>query len=135
MDKPLTLDKLLHKDGSDAKEQFMARAYEGLGSQVQPRELENIGLEYAPQYDPYEDETRNEQTFPQPAEVLEPMPEVGDHYIGAEILLPRGNEIAGDHVVAWSHDASGNIMRRAIPILSLILECIKLSLLGARFQS
>ena len=33
------------------------------------------------------------------------MPEVEDHYKGAEILLPRENEMARDHVVAQSHNA------------------------------
>ena len=40
------------------------------------------------------------------------MPQVGDHYIGAEILLPRGDEMARRQVVAWSHDAMGNVMGR-----------------------
>ena len=40
------------------------------------------------------------------------MPEVGDHYIGAEILLTRQHKMARGHVVACSHDASGNAMRR-----------------------
>ena len=38
------------------------------------------------------------------------MPEVGDHYIGAEILLSRGDKMARGHVVVQSCDASGNIM-------------------------
>ena len=38
------------------------------------------------------------------AEELESMPEVGDHYNGLEILLPRGDEMARGKVVAWSHD-------------------------------
>ena len=70
-------------------------------------------LEYFPKYDPYEDETQNKQSFPQLAEELELLPEVGDHYEGAEILLHRGDKMARDCVVAWSHDASGNIMGRA----------------------
>ena len=41
------------------------------------------------------------------------MPEVGEHNIGAEILLPKGDKMARDHVVAWSHNANGNIMGRA----------------------
>ena len=86
---PLTLDELLDRDGSDVQEQIMSRVYERLGSHVLPRELEDLGLEDTPQYDPYEDETQNEQTFPQLMEELEPMPEVGDHYIGGKILLPR----------------------------------------------
>ena len=40
------------------------------------------------------------------------MPEVGDHYIGADILLPRGDEMARGHVVAQSHNASANVMGR-----------------------
>ena len=46
----------------------MARIYKKFGSQVLPRELEDIGLESATEYDPYEDETQNEQTFLQLAE-------------------------------------------------------------------
>ena len=57
-------------------------------SHVIPREFEDIRLENTPQFDPYEDETKNEQTFPQLAEELEPMSKVGGHYLGAEILLP-----------------------------------------------
>ena len=91
----------------------MSRVYERLGSHVLPRELEDLGLEDTPQYDPYEDEAQNEQTFPQLAEELEPMPEVGDHYIGAEILLPRGDQMARGHVVARSRDTNGNVMERS----------------------
>ena len=58
----------------------MARVYKRLGSPVLPKELEDIELENTPQYDPYEDETQNEQRLPQLAEELEPMPEVGNHY-------------------------------------------------------
>ena len=43
----------------------MARVSERLGYWVLPRELEDIVLEYTTQYDPYEDEIQNEQTFPQ----------------------------------------------------------------------
>ena len=45
------------------------------------------------------------QTFPQLAEMLEPTPDVGDHYLEEEILLPSGDKVAGSHVVAWSHIA------------------------------
>ena len=41
------------------------------------------------------------------------MPEVRDQYIGAKILLPRGDEVARGHVVAQSYDASCYIMGRA----------------------
>ena len=85
----------------------MARVYERLGYWFLPRLLEDIGLESSPQHDPDEDETQNEQSFLQPAEELEPMPEVGDHYMGAEILLPRGNQMARGHKVVRSHKCDG----------------------------
>ena len=50
--------------------------------------------------------TQNEQPFPQLVEELEHMPEVGNHYIGAKILLPRVDEMARGQVMAQSHDAS-----------------------------
>ena len=80
----------------------MARVYERLGSWVLPRDLEDIVLENTPQYYLSEDKMQNEQTFSQLIEELEPMPEAGDHYIGAEILLPREDEMARGQVVALS---------------------------------
>ena len=76
---PLTPDELLDKDGSDAQEQFMVRVYGRWGSKVLPRELEDIGQENSPQDDSYENETQNKLMFPQLAEELEPMPELGGH--------------------------------------------------------
>ena len=48
------------------------------------------------------------------------MPEVEDHYIGAKILLPRGDEMARGHLVVQSNDANRNMMGRAhtSPILN-----------------
>ena len=74
--------------------------------------MENIGLENTPQYDSYEDEIQNKQSFPHLAAVLEPMPELGDHYVGAEILLSKEDDMARGHVVAWNHDTNENIMNR-----------------------
>ena len=62
--RPLTPEELLDRDGLDAREQFMSRVYERLGSRILPRELKDIGLEDTPQYDPY--------TFPQLMEELSP---------------------------------------------------------------
>ena len=126
---------LLDKDGSDAQKHFMARVYERLGSWVLPRELEDIVLENTPQYDPYEDESQNRQTVPQLAEELEPMPEVCNQYIGAEIMLPRGGKMARGHVLAQSHDASGNIMDRAHanPIMDTSLYQVEFA--GGRLQN
>ena len=52
-------------------------------------------------YGPCKDETWNKSHFPL-AEKLESMPEVSDHYIGPEILLPTGDQMAKGHVVARS---------------------------------
>ena len=38
---------------------------------------------------------------------------MGVHYIGAEILLPRGDKVVRGNTVTHSHDASGKIMDRA----------------------
>ena len=73
-----------------------------LGSLVLHRELEYIGLENMPQYNLYKDETQNEQTFLLIEEELEHMLEVGDHEVGRDILLPRGDQMTIDHVAAQS---------------------------------
>ena len=68
-------------------ENSLARVYERLVSQVLSRKLKDIGLENTPQHDPYVDETQNKMTFPQLAEKLEPMLQVGGHYVGADIAV------------------------------------------------
>ena len=65
----------------------MATAYDRLVTLILQWELEDLGLQDTSQYDPYEDETQNEQSFPQLAQELELMPEVGDLYVGAEIFF------------------------------------------------
>ena len=100
---------------------------------VLPRELEDIWIENTPQYDLYEDKTQNQQIFPQLAEELEPMSEIGDHYIGAEKLLPWGDHIAKSHVVAWSHDANKNVMGRAHTNAILDTSMYQVELAGGKF--
>ena len=70
-------------------------------------------LENTTQYDPYEDEMQNKQTFPQIVEELEPTPELGNQYIGAEIMLPRRDKMARGHVVVQRCNTNGSIMGRA----------------------
>ena len=36
-----------------------------------------------------------------------------DHFIDADILLPRVDQMARGHIVAWSHDTNGNVIDRA----------------------
>ena len=67
-------------------------------------------------------------------EELELMPEVSDYYIGAEILLPRGDQMARGHVVTRKIDAKGNVMGRSHTTRSWIQGYIKLSSPGAKLQ-
>ena len=57
------------------------------------------------------------------------MPEVGDLYIGADILLPRGNKMARGHVVVCNHDANGNIMgmAHANPMLDTRMDQVEIT--------
>ena len=103
----LTPDRITGKDGSNAQEQFIARVHEKLGSRVLPREFKDIQIEIMPQYDQYDDETQNEQTFCQIVEELEPLQEVADHYEGVNILLPRGDWMLRGPVKAQSFGAIG----------------------------
>ena len=111
----------------------MVRVYERLGSWVLPRFLEDIWLYNTPQYDLNEDETQKKQTFPQLAEELEPMPEVGDHYIRAKILLPRGDKMARGHEIAWSCNVDGNVIGRANKNFILNTRMYQVELLKVRF--
>ena len=63
--RPLITDEKADKYRSDSQEQFMTRVHEKLGSWVLLRELEDTGLKNIPQYDPYKNETQNEQIFHQ----------------------------------------------------------------------
>ena len=110
----------------------MSRFYERLGSCILPRELEDLGLEDTLQYDPYEGEAHNEQTFPQLVEELELMPEVGDLYIGADILLPRGDQMARGHIVARSKDANRNVMGRSHTNSILVTRMYHVEFTGGR---
>ena len=91
----------------------MAKVYYRLDSWVILRELEDLGLENTLQYDPYEDEIQNKQSFTQLTEKCKPMPDVRYYYIGAKILLPRGDQIVRGNVLARSQYANGNVTGRS----------------------
>ena len=93
----------------------MDMVHENLESQVLSRELEDIRLESTSKYDQYEDKIKNEQSFSQLEEELEPTPEAAK----ADILLPKGDQMARGHEVAQSHDVNGNVLGKAYanPIL------------------
>ena len=48
-------------------------------------------------------------------EELEPTPEVGDNYLNAEIMLPRGGSMAKGKVVKRKRNVDGNLIGRAHP--------------------
>ena len=95
----------------------MARIDEKLKLLVLSQELVNIWLEHTPQYDPYEDKTQNEQSFFQLEEEHELTPGVAEQYTGAEILMPRWDQMARDHVVAWNDHAKKMFWLEPIQIL------------------
>ena len=60
---------------------------------------------------------------------------MGDYHIGGEILLPRGDDMARDQVMAQSHDASGNIMGQALTNPILITRVYQVEFAGEKLQS
>ena len=62
------------------------------------QDLENI-IKDNIQHDLYVDERLNEQIFLSLQEKLEPIAETTDQYLGAEILLSGGDQMARAHVV------------------------------------
>ena len=111
----------------------MARVHEKLGSWVLSRELEDIGLEFTSHYNMYEDEIQNKEKFPQLAEKLEPIPEVVDHYVGADTLLPKGDQMAGGNIVAKGHDANGDVKGRAHANPTLDTRVYQVEFAGGKF--
>ena len=55
------------------------------------------------------------------------MSEVANQYIGAEILIPGGDQLERGHVVACNHDANGNVLGKdhAIFILDNRLDQVE----------
>ena len=77
------------------------------------RDQVELGVEDTLQYDTYEDELQNANTFPMLDEESEVTPEWGNQYVNAEILLPRGDRMARGQVVHQKHDADSNLMGRS----------------------
>ena len=127
--KPLNQDESLDKDRSDAQEQFMARVYERLGSWVLPRELEDIGLESTPQYDPYENDTQKSRHFPSQQKSKSPCQRWVTIIQEQRYCCLEGTRCHEDmqwHRVLMPVET---LWGEPIQILYSIPECIKLSLL------
>ena len=90
-----------------------------MGPHARLRDLVNMSVEETMQYDPYEDESQNAETFPMLDKEPEVTPEWGDQYVNAEILLPRGDNMARGQVICWKHDVNGNPIGRSTKNLIL----------------
>ena len=87
--------------------------------------MDDIGLKNTPQYDSYEDEIQNKQSFSYLKEDLEQTLEVSDQSIRVEILLQRGDQMATGNVVVWSNDANQDVLVEPMQIQFWILDCIR----------
>ena len=87
------------------------------------RYLVELGVEDTLQCNAYEDESQNAKTFPMLDEKSGITPNRGDHYVNAEILLPRGDRMTRGQVVCQKQDANNNLMGRTNqnPILDMPL--------------
>ena len=65
-----------------------------LGPCARLSDLVNLGVEETPQYDPYEDKLQNAEIIPMLNEEPEVIPEWGDQYVNAEMLLSREDKMA-----------------------------------------
>ena len=67
----------------------MESFHQRLSPHAMVSDIKELGVEDTPQYDPYEDELQNTETFP----ILDEEPEItsrwGDQYVNAETLPPR----------------------------------------------
>ena len=94
--------------------------------------MEEVGLENTPQYEPYEDETEQTDFSSASRRARSHTPKVGEHYIRAEILLPRGDQMARGHVAATSLEANGNVMDRYRTILILDTRMYQVEFAGGK---
>ena len=63
--------------------------------------------------------------------ILQPMPEVGDLYIGSQTLLPRGDQLARNHVMARSRDSNENVMGRSHTSPILVMRMYQVEFTGS----
>ena len=63
------------------------------------------------------------------------MPEVGNYYRGAKILLPRGNQMIRGHVLVRSQDANGIVMGRSHTNPILDTRMYQVEFAGAKLQN
>ena len=73
---------------------FMKSLHKRLGTYAMAIDLIELGVEYTPQYNPYEEKLQNANTF----SILDKEPEAtsewGDQYVNAEIFFLRRDRMA-----------------------------------------
>ncbi len=68
--------------------------------------LEEVGISKTPEYLLYSDEDQNETMFPDLDQEI--IPEVGDEYVHALVMLPHESQLVSDTVKACKQDMDGN---------------------------
>ena len=91
------------------KEEFTAEVNANLGLSASVSDFPESDL--TPDCEYYGDQ--EEEFEGTPDEVLPPTPEVGDNYVGADLMLPRGQGVARCRVVKRSRDNDGQPIGRA----------------------
>ena len=104
----LTQDELELEECNEEWSLFMESLYQRLVPCAVAGDLANLGAEDILQYDPYENESLNEEAFLICDEEPEVTPEWGDQYLNAKLLLLRGDKMARVWAVHQKHDANGN---------------------------
>ncbi len=85
---------------------FGETAEERLGAKLTHAEVEEVSIPDTPDYLSYSDEDQSETMFPDLDE--EVTPEVGDEYVHASVMLPRGSQLMRGTVKACKWDLDGN---------------------------
>ncbi|KAL7526268.1 LOW QUALITY PROTEIN: hypothetical protein ACHAXR_003858, partial [Thalassiosira sp. AJA248-18] len=108
----LTKDEIESAVHADMRTQFMLAITTKLGpgaiaSDFPPEDV-------TPSLERYEDDDASSAQWPEaPPEDEEPTPVVGDNYVNANVLFPRGDSLARGRVTGRKHDSEGNPIGRA----------------------
>ena len=88
----------------------MSQIHEALGAACTVGYFEDADLN--PEFDYYADNL--EDCFQvTPDDILPPTTQVNNNYVGANVLLPRGNDMDQGRVRKYAHDNNGNPIGRA----------------------
>ncbi len=89
---------------------FRKTAEKRLGTKLTCAKLEEVGIPDTPEYLPYSDEDQDDTMLSDLDDQV--TPEVGDEYVHASVMLPRGSQLVRDTVKAQKQDLDGNPIGR-----------------------